>query len=102
LYVFIFCEECGSICDITPNYDEGYETYKCDLHGEVNGVESDKWLCIGCESFEPYVSRKKIRAIRIKYGWLSNEINGVCDAYPWMPFKMFKRKHKCLHFEVRD
>lgn len=87
-YHYIFCEICGQICDIVQNYDEGFEYYICEDHGEVKGVPSKSCLCIGCKNFD----RELIP--HFKY----YRIDGFCVVYPTFPFKLFRRKSKCKYF----
>jgi len=89
MYFYIFCENCGLICDIDHDYEEEIEKYICQNHGEVNGIKGEPCLCIGCENFDPFFpfSRDK-------------PIDGGCDVYFGMSFKLFKRKANCKHFEV--
>jgi len=84
-YSYIFCEKCGRCCDI--HYDDGFELYICEDCGEVEGILSESCLCIGCENFDEIAPIFK-----------DTEIDGCCDVYPMMPFKMFKRKSKCKYF----
>ena len=90
-YFYVFCEKCNLICDIEYNYEEGFEIYTCQDHGEVEGVKGEPCLCIGCENFDPMFPFSK-----------DKPLDGCCDAYWGMPFKMFKRKGKCINFEVGE
>jgi len=88
MFHFIFCNICNQVCDIDHNYQEGYEKYICEDHGEVEGIMGETCLCIGCENFDETPPR-------------FNDLDGYCDIYPSFPFKLFKRKKNCKKFEVR-
>jgi hypothetical protein len=88
MYYYVFCDICGRCCDF--KYEEGVEFYVCEEHGEVKGIQSEGILCIGCDNFDEIAPFFK-----------DKDIDGCCDYYWGMSFKMFKRKKKCKHFEVR-
>lgn len=85
MYYYIFCENCGKCCDIT--YEDGFEQHICEDCGEVKGIQSENYLCLGCDYFD------EIAPI-----FINTKIDGYCDIYH-MPFNMFKRKKKCKYFE---
>jgi len=88
MYRYIFCNICNLICDIKSHH-RGFDIYICQDHGEVDGIEGDICLCIGCENFDPMYPFHR-----------DKPLDGCCDVYIGMSFNMFKRKSKCKYFEV--